>query len=240
MICTFISCVCLSSYPNTHHLHVFIGIVLSPGFAEEQSTPDTYEGFDVDLCRAVAAGIFGVSEDKDEYIDYTPVTYAERFPTLQSKKVDMLAASTTHTMERDVYIPEIESGLSFSVPYYYFYHAFAGTPDKVACADSMNVEGDCADLKVCVADGTTTLVQLEDMIPGTNILIEPSNKEALASLLAGKCNTIYAGTNEVAEAVKEMTSQGESVVIGTEQVSTVFASLCVFLNSTRQCIFLLI
>ena len=57
------------------------------------------------------------------------------------------------------------------------------------------------------------------MIPGTNILIEPSNKEALASLLAGKCNTIYAGTNEVAEAVEEMTSQGESVVIGTEQVS---------------------
>ena len=124
------------------------GIVLAPGFAEEQSTPDSYEGFDVDLCRAVAAGIFGVTDNKDEYIDYTPVTYAERFPTLQSKKVDMLAASTTHTMERDVYIPEIESGLSFSVPYYYFFHAFAGTPDMVACADSMNVSGDCADLKV--------------------------------------------------------------------------------------------
>ena len=58
-------------------------------------------------------------------------------------------------------------------------------------------------LQVCVADGTTTLVQLEDMIPSSNILIQPTNEEALSALLAGDCNTIYAGTNEVAEAVKE-------------------------------------
>ncbi len=72
-------------------------------------------------------------------------------------------------------------------------------------------------LQVCVADGTTTLVQLEDMIPSSNILIQPTNEEALSALLAGDCNTIYAGTNEVAEAVKEMTSQGKSVVIGDVQ-----------------------
>ena len=72
-------------------------------------------------------------------------------------------------------------------------------------------------LQVCVADGTTTLVQLEDMIPSSNILIQPTNEEALSALLAGDCNTIYAGTNEVAEAVKEVTSQGESVVIGDVQ-----------------------
>jgi ABC-type amino acid transport substrate-binding protein len=72
-------------------------------------------------------------------------------------------------------------------------------------------------LQVCVADGTTTLVQLEDMIPSSNILIQPTNEEALSALLAGDCNTIYAGTNEVAEAVKEMTRQGESVVIGDVQ-----------------------
>ena len=72
-------------------------------------------------------------------------------------------------------------------------------------------------MQVCVADGTTTLVQLEDMIPSSNILIQPTNEEALSALLAGDCNTIYAGTNEVAEAVKEMTSQGESIVIGDVQ-----------------------
>lgn len=123
------------------------GVILAPGFCE-QPTPDTYVGFDVDLCRAVAAGVFGVTEDQDEYIDYYIVTYAERWEALQSKKVDLLAASSTHTMERDVFIPEIESGLSFSVPYYYFYHAFAGTPEMVACADSMDDSEDCANLKV--------------------------------------------------------------------------------------------
>ncbi|KAL7459410.1 LOW QUALITY PROTEIN: hypothetical protein ACHAWC_011206 [Mediolabrus comicus] len=145
------------------------------------------------------------------------MTYAERWEALQSKEVDLLAASTTHTMERDVFIPKVETGFSFSTPYYYFFHAFAGVPNMVACADNMDVSGACASLKVCVADGTTTLVQLEDMIPSSNILIQPTNEEALSALLAGDCNTIYAGTNEVAEAVKEMTSQGESIVIGDVQ-----------------------
>jgi general L-amino acid transport system substrate-binding protein len=193
------------------------GVVVAPGFVE-QPTSDTFVGIDVDLCRAVAAGIFGVTEeDPDEYIDYNIMTYAERWEALQSKEVDLLAASTTHTMERDVFIPQVETGFSFSTPYYYFFHAFAGVPNMVACADNMDVSEACASLKVCVADGTTTLVQLEDMIPSSNILIQPTNEEALSALLAGDCNTIYAGTNEVAEAVKEMTSQGESIVIGDVQ-----------------------
>eukprot|EP00986_Skeletonema_menzelii_P016247 scaffold14067_cov116-Skeletonema_menzelii.AAC.1 len=123
------------------------GVVLAPGFGE-QPTPDTYAGFDVDLCRAVAAGIFGVTDDQDEFIDYNVVTYAERWEALQSKKVDLLAAaSTTHTMERDVYIREVETGFSFSEPYYFFYHAFAGVPDMVACADNKDVSEACASLK---------------------------------------------------------------------------------------------
>ena len=123
------------------------GVVLAPGFCE-QTTPDTYAGFDVDLCRAVAAGIFGVTEDQDENIDYNIMTYAERWEALQSKKVDLLAASTTHTMERDVFIPEVETGFSFSVPYFYFFHAFAGAPNMVTCAYNMDVSGACASLKV--------------------------------------------------------------------------------------------
>ena len=126
------------------------GVVLAPGYVE-QPTPDTYAGFDVDLCRAVAAGIFGVTKDRDEYIDYNIMTYAERWQMLQSKTVDLLAASTTHTMERDVYIPEVQTGFSFSVPYVYAYDAFAGLPDMVTCADNMNVTDACASLKVRTA-----------------------------------------------------------------------------------------
>jgi len=100
------------------------GVVVAYGFVE-QPTPDTFAGIDVDLCRAVAAGIFGVTgEDLDEYIDYNIMTYAERWEALQSKEVDLLAASTTHTMERDVFIPKVGTGFSFSTPYYYFFHAF--------------------------------------------------------------------------------------------------------------------
>ena len=117
------------------------GVVVAPGFVEQPS-PDTFAGIDVDLCRAVAAGIFGVAEeDPDKYIDYNIMTYAERWEALESKEVDLLAASTTHTMERDVFIPKVGTGFSFSTPYYYFFHAFAGVQNMVACADNMDVSG---------------------------------------------------------------------------------------------------
>lgn len=58
------------------------------------------------------------------------------------------------------------------------------------------------------------------MIPSDNILIQPTNEEAFAALRAGDCNAIYAMTNELGGAVRDMTSQGESVVIGTKQFNS--------------------
>ena len=165
---------------------VSCGVVVAPGFVE-QPTPDTFAGIDVDLCRAVAAGIFGVSEeDPVEYIDYNIMTYAERWEALQSKEVDLLAASTTHTMERDVFIPEVETGFSFSTPYYYFFHAFAGVPNMVACADNMDVSEACASLKV-----RTAL-----MCSSTTIYFMPDSNNVHASHvishhIAGMCSGRY-------------------------------------------------
>ncbi|NIO40487.1 MAG: transporter substrate-binding domain-containing protein, partial [Burkholderiales bacterium] len=56
-----------------------------------------WTGIDVDVCRAVAAAIFG-NADK---VKYTPLSAKERFTALQSGEVDMLSRNTTWTLVRD-------------------------------------------------------------------------------------------------------------------------------------------
>src|SRR5271156_6707778 len=66
------------------------------GFAS-QDTQGKWVGLDVDVCRAVAASIFGDSEK----VKYTPLTAQQRFTALQSGEVDILSNNTTATLTRD-------------------------------------------------------------------------------------------------------------------------------------------
>ena len=93
----------------------------TPGFAVLNTSTNTYEGFEADLvsrsrfpcmsavskfttlflisssqCRAVAAAIFGLNYQ----IQYISLTGYERFPALHEKRVDILARTTTFTMQR--------------------------------------------------------------------------------------------------------------------------------------------
>jgi ABC-type amino acid transport substrate-binding protein len=69
----------------------------TPGFAAPDAN-GVWKGFDIDLCRAVAAAIFG----DPEKVEYTPLSSAVRFTALSSGEIDMLARNTTWTFSRDV------------------------------------------------------------------------------------------------------------------------------------------
>ena len=73
------------------------GVSISPiGFAEPQDD-DSFNRFGADLCRAVAAVIYG---DADS-IEFVGVTATERFAVLASGEVDVLFRNTTWTQSRD-------------------------------------------------------------------------------------------------------------------------------------------
>ncbi len=55
------------------------------------------KGIDVDICRAVAAAVFGDASK----VRYTPTTAQQRFTALQSGEVDILSRNTTWTLGRD-------------------------------------------------------------------------------------------------------------------------------------------
>ena len=68
-----------------------------PGFAQPDAN-GVWQGFDVAVCRAVAAAVLGDSDA----IQFVPTTGKTRFTALASGEIDMLARNTTWAMSRDV------------------------------------------------------------------------------------------------------------------------------------------
>ena len=90
--------------------HVQCGVSQGlPGFSNPDSAGN-WTGIDVDVCRAVAAAIFG---DADK-VKYSPLSAKERFTALQSGEIDVLSRNTTWTLTRDSAF-----GLDFAGVHYY-------------------------------------------------------------------------------------------------------------------------
>ncbi len=77
-----------------------------PGFSLVDPS-GRYSGFDVDLCRAVAAALLG----DDARVRFRNLSAAERFVAIASGEVDLLARNTTWTLSRDA---SGGNGLSFA------------------------------------------------------------------------------------------------------------------------------
>src|SRR5437764_10437876 len=75
-----------------------------------------WSGFDVDLCRAIAAAIFNDAGK----VNYIPLDANRRFEVLQSGNIDVLSRNTTWTMSR-----EVDLGLSFDAANDYSGQGFA-------------------------------------------------------------------------------------------------------------------
>ncbi len=67
------------------------------GFAAPDANGE-WQGFDVGVCRAVAAAVLG----DPIAVEFVPTTGKTRFTALASGEIDMLARNTTWTFSRDV------------------------------------------------------------------------------------------------------------------------------------------
>jgi len=128
-----------------------------PGF----SNPDdkgNWTGLDVDLCRAVAAAIFG----DDTKVKYTPLSAKERFTALQSGEVDVLSRNTTWTMTRDTSL-----GLNFAGVNYYDGQGFM-VRKSLGVTSALQLGG----AAVCTNTGTTTELNVADYFRVNNMQYE--------------------------------------------------------------------
>jgi general L-amino acid transport system substrate-binding protein len=143
------------------------------GFVDEAGE---HVGFDIDFCRAIAAGVLG---DR-EAVEFVELTAEQRFPALQAGEVDVLVRNTTFTSSRDGAL-----GATFLTTTYY-----DGQGMMVAADSGFTTIEDMTDTTICVLSGTTTELNLAARmadIPHTPQTFD-ENSQIQAAFIEGQCD----------------------------------------------------
>jgi len=170
------------------------------------SSPDAngvWDGFDVGLCRAVAAAVLGDANA----VEFVPTTGQTRFTALASGEVDLLARNTTWTFSRDVDLKFEFLGVN-----YYDGQGFM-VPRELGVTSARDLDG----ATVCIQTGTTTELNLADFFRVNNISYEPvpieTNAEAQQQYLAGACDVYTTDASGLAATRATFEAPGDHVVL---------------------------
>ncbi len=173
-----------------------------PGFAEPDAN-GVWQGFDVAVCRAVAAAVLGDSTA----VEFVPTTGKTRFTALASGEIDMLARNTTWTFSRDVDLKFEFTGVN-----YYDGQGFM-VPAALGVSSAKELDG----ATVCIQTGTTTELNLADFFRSNGISYEPvpieTGSEAVQLFLAGSCDVYTTDASALAAQRANFPSPGDYVVL---------------------------
>jgi general L-amino acid transport system substrate-binding protein len=173
-----------------------------PGFAMPDDKGN-WSGFDVDICRAVAAAVF----DDPTKVRFIPLDASERFKELQNRKVDILSRNSTWSMSR-----ETDYALHFAAVSYYDGEGF-----MVRRARNAKSGLELNDTKVCVQADTTTQLNLADYFRANNIRYQEVNFGKLDELLkaydGGQCDVLTADVSQLYALRLRLTKPAEHVIL---------------------------
>jgi general L-amino acid transport system substrate-binding protein len=141
-----------------------------------------WTGLDIDICRAVAAAIFGNSKN----VKYVPLSPQQRFTALQSGDIDVLSNNSTWTLTRDTAL-----GLDFTGVTYYDGQGFM-VPRKLGVKSARELNG----ATICVPSGSTTELNVADYFRANKMTFKPVIIEDVdqirAAFFSGRCDA-YTG-----------------------------------------------
>lgn len=171
------------------------------GFAEVDDKGN-WKGIDIDLCKAVATAVLG----DPSKLKIVPISWAQRWPTLQSGDVDIIIKASGGTLSRDT-----ELGLQFSMSYY------LGTT-KVMAHKKLNVASlkDADGGSICIPAGTTIEQQVAAYAQKIGIKLEPvvieKTEELEQAYFSDRCD-LYAQWGPVLAIARAAKSKVEDHVI---------------------------
>ena len=173
-----------------------------PGFSYADAS-GKFSGLDVDVCRGVAAAIFGDAEK----VKYTPLTAKERFTALQSGEVDILSRNSTWTSSRDAAM-----GISFTGVTYYDGQGFL-VNKKLGVTSAKELDG----ATVCIQAGTTTELNLSDYFRANGLKYTPitydTSDESAKSVEAGRCDVLTSDQSQLYAQRIKLAAPSEYVVL---------------------------
>ena len=186
------------------------------GFSEPQDD-GSYNGFDADFCRAVAAVVFGDSDA----VEFVGLTAAERFNALTTGEVDVLFRNTTWTQSRDS-----EIGGDFGPTTFYDGQQIMGKAEFGF--DDSSTLADVDGARLCTNAGTTTEKNITEGAREVGAQIELVTVEAFAEAMelfrAGSCDLVTTdgsglfGERHSAVGNGEI-SEGEWIIFPTTPIS---------------------
>jgi len=172
------------------------------GFAAPDAN-GVWEGFDVAVCRAVAAATLG----DPQAVEFVPTTGKTRFTALASGEVDMLARNTTWTFSRDTDLKFDFVGVN-----YYDGQGFM-VPKALGVSSAKELDG----ATVCIQTGTTTELNLADFFRKNNMSYEPvpieTNAEAQQQYLAGACDVYTTDASGLAATRAAFETPGDHILL---------------------------
>jgi general L-amino acid transport system substrate-binding protein len=164
-----------------------------------------YTGLDVDICRALAAAIFG-TPDK---VRFVPAATVDAF--LKSSEADLISRRLTWSLQRE------GLGLLFGPVTFYDGQAFL-----VPRALKVKAPPDLANKRICIVPGTVTEYNLNTYFQARKISIQKvllkSLDQAESEFAAGRCDALTGDLSELGSARGTM-SKREAFDIIPELIS---------------------
>ena len=159
-------------------------------------------GFDIDLCRAVAAAVLG----DPNAIEIRLISAAERGPTVQSGEVDLLVRTVTWTTSRD------SQWGNYVQTMFYDGQGFMVRKD-LGVDSALDLSG----ASVCVTQGTTTELNLQDFsdqnsLDLTTVTFEDTDA-VLAAYESGQCDAFTNDRSQLAALGTALADRDDHVIL---------------------------
>lgn len=163
------------------------------GFAQ-QDIDSRWSGFDVDLCRALAAAIFG----NPDLIEFRSYRGEARFAPLQTGSVDVLMRNGAWTAGRDT-----RFGARYVTPSFFDGQAFL-VPQSLGVVSAYELD----EVSICVVDGFGELSALDEFFFSNQTTFREVVYEETADLLtayrAGLCQVVSASGRQLQAIRREL------------------------------------
>jgi general L-amino acid transport system substrate-binding protein len=163
-----------------------------PGFSERGLTGQ-WRGFDVDICRAVAAAVLGDARA----VSITPLTSRTRYAALQSGAVDLVTGGASFTFTHDVALRLDFAGISYYDSQGFLTAAPKQPPAKRGAPPAPPVEKTVADLngaRICVQGGSSAQQVLAESFRARGMSYQPivkdDRQQALEAYQHGDCDAL--------------------------------------------------
>jgi general L-amino acid transport system substrate-binding protein len=173
-----------------------------PGFSVPDAT-GKITGIDADVCRAVAAAVFGDATK----VKFSQLNAKERFTALQSGEIDILSRNTTWTSSRDAGM-----GLVFAGVTYYDGIGFL-VNNKLGVKSAKELDG----ATICIQAGTTTELNVSDYFRSNGLKYTPitfdTSDESAKSLEGGRCDVLTSDQSQLYAQRSKLASPKDYVVL---------------------------